>query len=154
KSFFAYDPNFRGGVLVDAGFFNGDDFADILTAPASGGSPHVRVFVGSNAAGAELGVGLNLAGINVDETPLVDGDRGNTGVSSIAYGASFDGTGKNRNILVTTARGTKTQIRTFPNIGNGKIAEGTALNAQTPPLDQNIDSLADGGTVGGFASES
>ncbi|MFL5328736.1 MAG: SdrD B-like domain-containing protein [Gemmataceae bacterium] len=44
--FFAYDPNFRGGVSITAGDVNGDGRADIITAPASGGSPHVKAFSG------------------------------------------------------------------------------------------------------------
>ena len=43
KSFFAYDPNFRGGVRVDAIDANFDGKADIVTGPGSGGGPDVRV---------------------------------------------------------------------------------------------------------------
>lgn len=43
KSFFAYDPNFRGGVRVDAVDANFDGKADIITGPGPGGGPDVRV---------------------------------------------------------------------------------------------------------------
>ncbi|HNX10938.1 MAG TPA: S8 family serine peptidase [bacterium] len=44
KDFLAYDRRFIGGVNVAAGDVNGDGTAEIVTAPASGGGPHIRVF--------------------------------------------------------------------------------------------------------------
>jgi hypothetical protein len=44
SSFFAYPPRFAGGVHVAAGDFDGDGHADIITAPAAGAGPHVKVF--------------------------------------------------------------------------------------------------------------
>jgi hypothetical protein len=46
RSFFAYDPNFHGGVNVALGDVNGDGYQDIITAPGAGGGPHVKVFSG------------------------------------------------------------------------------------------------------------
>lgn len=43
-SFFAYDPNFTGGVRVATGDVNGDGALDIITSPGAGGGPHVKVF--------------------------------------------------------------------------------------------------------------
>ena len=44
SSFLAYDPRFRGGVNVAVGDINGDGRAEIITAPASAGGPHIRIF--------------------------------------------------------------------------------------------------------------
>lgn len=43
-SFFAYDEDFRGGVRVAVGDVDGDGFAEIVTAPGQGGTPHIRIF--------------------------------------------------------------------------------------------------------------
>src|SRR5207302_1478464 len=44
SSFFAYDPNFHGGVSVAAGDISGDGRAEIITGAGPGGGPHVRIF--------------------------------------------------------------------------------------------------------------
>ncbi|MFL5340321.1 MAG: FG-GAP-like repeat-containing protein [Gemmataceae bacterium] len=47
-SFFAYTPNFAGGVAVAAGDVNGDGKADIITGAGPSGGPHVRAFSGAD----------------------------------------------------------------------------------------------------------
>jgi hypothetical protein len=44
NSFLVYDGRFRGGVNVAVGDLNNDSCAEIVTAPASAGGPHIRVF--------------------------------------------------------------------------------------------------------------
>lgn len=44
--FFAFEPEFRGGVFVAAGDVNRDGVADIVTGADEGGGPRVRVFDG------------------------------------------------------------------------------------------------------------
>jgi len=47
RSFFAYDPNFRGGVTVATGDLNSDGIDDIVTGAGPGGGPAVGVFDGA-----------------------------------------------------------------------------------------------------------
>ncbi|MDP2933846.1 MAG: VCBS repeat-containing protein, partial [bacterium] len=44
NSFLAYDKNFNRGIQVALGDVDGDGVNDIITAPAYGGGPHIRVF--------------------------------------------------------------------------------------------------------------
>ena len=48
SSFFAYNTNFRGGVVVAVGDINGDGIVDIVTGAGPGGGPNVRAFDGRN----------------------------------------------------------------------------------------------------------
>jgi len=50
KSFFAFNPSFRGGVNVAAGDINQDGSMDIVAAAGAGGGPEVRVFDGATLA--------------------------------------------------------------------------------------------------------
>lgn len=43
-SFYAYDPNFRGGVDVATGDVDGDGHDEIITAPGFGGGPDIRIY--------------------------------------------------------------------------------------------------------------
>lgn len=45
-NFFAYDPNFFGGVRVAAGDVTGDGVDDLVVAPGKGGGPHIQVYNG------------------------------------------------------------------------------------------------------------
>ena len=49
-SFYAYLPQFKGGVNVGAGDVDGDSKADILTGAGLGGDPHVKVFSGADGS--------------------------------------------------------------------------------------------------------
>jgi hypothetical protein len=48
RSFFAFDPGFRGGVTVRAGDVDGDGLADLVTGVGPGGAPHIKVFSGQD----------------------------------------------------------------------------------------------------------
>ncbi len=47
QNFFAYEPEFTGGVYVGCADVNGDGRADIVTGAGPGGGPRVRVFSGA-----------------------------------------------------------------------------------------------------------
>ncbi len=44
SEFMAYAANFRGGVHIASADIDGDGKAEIITSPAAGGGPHVKVF--------------------------------------------------------------------------------------------------------------
>jgi len=48
-SFFAYDPNFHGGVNIAGADLDGDGFSEIITGAGPGGGPHVRMFSGGGS---------------------------------------------------------------------------------------------------------
>jgi len=52
SSFFAYDPNFRGGVRVAVADLDNNGTSEIYTAAGPGGGPHLRVF---NTSGTVIG---------------------------------------------------------------------------------------------------
>ncbi|MBX7106574.1 MAG: FG-GAP-like repeat-containing protein, partial [Gemmataceae bacterium] len=68
RDFFAYAASFNGGVNLASGDINGDGVADIITAPASNGGPHVRAFSGvdlSSLANLFAYAPSFLGGVNV-----------------------------------------------------------------------------------------
>ena len=173
RDFFAYDSNFRGGVFVDVGRYDGDKFADLLTAPGTGGGPHIQVFKGSDQP-AQL-FNQPFLGFFAFDPPsgLVEnqsGDNGfNTGVSGVAFGGSQDGTGSRRSILVSAPRGSAFSIVAFdPRLD---VLNPTKFDAQyqrtlagqlvggvivpTTSIEGfDFDKLRDGGSVGGFSADS
>jgi hypothetical protein len=55
REFYAYDPNFAGGVFITAVDVLPDGRADIITGAGPGGGPHVKVFNSFNGSvGAEF----------------------------------------------------------------------------------------------------
>jgi hypothetical protein len=79
RSFFAYDPAFRGGVNVAAGDLDGDGRADIITGSGAGGGPVVGVY--SGATGQPLGQYLTMD----------PGFRGGVWVAAAGAGVTADG---------------------------------------------------------------
>src|SRR5688500_2280944 len=85
RAFFAYDPNFFGGVRVALGDVNGDGEPDIITGAGPGGFPTVKVFNGTN--GAEI---RSFAAYNEAFTGgvfVAAGDVNGDGVADIITGS-------------------------------------------------------------------
>ncbi len=71
--FFAYDPEFRGGVDVAVADVDGDGKAEIITAPGPGGGPHLKIFKQDGelikdffAYSTTFRNGVNVAAVDLD----------------------------------------------------------------------------------------
>jgi hypothetical protein len=84
-SFFAYAPNFTGGVYVAAGDLNGDGHADIITGAGAGGGPHVKAISGTKLtqllANAEIADTALLASFFAYDPSFLGGVRVAAGVA-------------------------------------------------------------------------
>ncbi len=92
-AFYAYDPNFSGGVDVAAADVDDDGVAEIITAPGPGGGPHIRIFdskgtpINNSAIKEFFAYDTNFTGgVFIDA-----GDIDNDGVAEIATGAGPGG---------------------------------------------------------------
>ena len=54
REFFAFSPNFKGGIRVAAGDVNGDGVDDLIAGAGSSGGARVRVFDGADLADGKL----------------------------------------------------------------------------------------------------
>ncbi len=87
--FYAYAPNFPGGVNVAAANLLGDGNAEIVTGPGPGGGPHIRVF---NAGGTPIGAGFYAYAPDFAGGAMVAvGDANNSGGNEIVTGPQTSG---------------------------------------------------------------
>jgi subtilisin-like proprotein convertase family protein len=130
-SFYAYAPNFTGGVFVAATPIQGagDQHAELITGAGAGGGPHVKIFSDANNNG------------KVSDDPLFD--------QFFAYSTSFTGgvrvaAGDTDNSVLTDGIvGGFGEIVTGPGPGGGPHitirddnADAGALLSDNPPTDQ------------------
>ena len=173
--FFAYDPSFRGGVLVDAGQFDGNKGDDIVTAPGAGGGPHIKVFSINIPGSPNTRASFFAWDVNQSNGLQSLGANANNGIGSISFGAiegrfnpadnTFskgipDPKGR-QEILASSARGAPLQMRRFQ-FANASAVSFTAftdlfadLTAGAPLTDPATKAplaesqLSEGGSVAG-----
>ncbi|HMR55038.1 MAG TPA: M23 family metallopeptidase [Candidatus Doudnabacteria bacterium] len=118
-AFYAYDPNFRGGVDVAAADVDDDGVAEIITAPGARGGPHGRIFKANGnpitttkvkdffAYDPSFSGGVNISAADMDDdgvAEIVTGPKAGGGPhvrvfrpdgtvinEMLAYGADFRG---------------------------------------------------------------
>jgi uncharacterized repeat protein (TIGR01451 family) len=113
RSFFAYSPQFLGGVTVAAGDVNGDGFADIITGAGPGAGPHIKAFSGSNNG--------ELRSFFADATTFTGG------VNVASTDVNADGID---DILSAPASGTSSIVRTFSGLDLTLFDQFLANDAQ------------------------
>jgi hypothetical protein len=108
-NFLAYQPGFTSGVRIAVGDINGDAVADIITVPAPGSRPQVRVYSGVDQA------------LLADFLAFSSRFRGGLFVTT----GNFDGD-TSLEVAVGTGRGVRARVRTFD------ITGGTGLQILGP----------------------
>lgn len=88
-SWFAYDPNFRGGVRVAIGDLDGNGKGEIITAAGIGGGPHIQVFDPVTRASMRSFFAFDSA--LRGGTFITTGDTNGDGIDEIVVGAGNGG---------------------------------------------------------------
>ncbi|MBI1914862.1 MAG: FG-GAP repeat protein, partial [Planctomycetes bacterium] len=129
-SFYAYAPNFAGGVRVAAADLDGDDRADIVTAPGAGFPPLIKIF--STRFGGELG-GFFAYGANLTAGVFVAlGDVDGDGHADIITGAG--GLAPHVEVFSGTTAALEQSFLAYP---------GSSQGVRVGAVDRNGDGRAD-----------
>lgn len=131
-SFFAYGPNFMGGVRVAVGDVNGDAQPDVITAPGAGAPPQVKAFNGSS--GAEFKSFLAYDPAFTGGVFVAVGDVNGDGIADIVTG---------------TGEGSVPQVKVFNGLDNAVLRSffpydpGFAGGVRVAVGDVNGDGIGD-----------
>ncbi len=144
RSFFAYDPAFRGGVDIAVGRFHsgGDTFDDLVTAPASAGTTQINVFSGPTGAlqavfSAFPGTFNGVGGIAVDVSTGTARILVGSALGQPAQVVAFDGAGNPVGLIFFDAAGNPINDPFFDVLGspinNPALAnhEGVSVGAKS-----------------------
>jgi hypothetical protein len=74
RDFYAYDPSFRGGILVASADVTGSGYADIITGAGAGGGPQVNLYDGQSGNETQSLYALNpdfKGGVDVAAYPEI-----------------------------------------------------------------------------------
>ena len=122
--FYAYDPNFTGGVQVAAGDFDGDGKDELVTAPGPGGGPHVRILKIDGASVSEL---TGFYAYNPTWRGGLDVSAGDVANDSGEEVVTSAGPGAGAHVRIFTGAGTPINdgFNAYPNfLGGAKVSVG------------------------------
>jgi hypothetical protein len=138
--FMAYDPHFTGGVNVAAIDLDGDGVDEIVTVPAQGGGPHVRIWSGSGELLDEfMADGFGTTGLHVSAGSTLNADGGRNILLSASSGS-----------LVEEFGGTAADLVPYPGFPGGASVSGAEVDAGAPRgLNGYHDEIITGAGPGG-----
>jgi hypothetical protein len=143
-SFFAYAPQFMGGVFVAGGDVSGDGIADVITGAGPGGGPHVKVF-----NGADLAAGGTTA-IDAVNTPVDSFFAYDSNFAGGVFVAAGDVNGDGRADIITGAgAGGTSNVKVFNAVDLSTLRSFNAFNpvflggVDVATADVNGDDIAD-----------
>jgi hypothetical protein len=160
-NFFAYDPQFYGGVFVAAADLNGDHRADIITGAGTGGGPHVRAFSGADGSllfdffaydpGFLGGVRVGAGDITGDNRPDIITGAGPGGGPHVRV---FDGTAPQAAAQGINIPGPLGSFFAYePGYTGGVFVAGSSTNSPDAPLIVTGSAQKIGGTTVGLFRE-
>ncbi len=121
-SFFPYEPTFTGGVRVAVGDVNNDGSQDIVTIPASGGAPRLKIYSGRDGS------------LMVDQFVFDPGFRGG---GFVAVG-DYNGDGR-KDIIVGAGAGGGPRVAVFSiNPGSNALIPIADFFAYTPETQTGV----------------
>lgn len=143
KNFYAFEPEFRGGVSVAGGYVNGDDKGDIIVGAGPGGGPHVAIFDGATNQVLESFYAFApefRGGVSVGAT-----DRDETGSTQVIVGA---GAGGDSHVSVwqfgeVSGKAIK-NFYSFPGFDGAVSVAGFSVPLSTTQCNDGIDNDKDG----------